>query len=285
MWQLWSWRDVMFTRERQRENHRTFLGRALRLRPGRRLVVLLGAGIALTLLIALEVTFLASRHVPEFYVGVLELDAERASEASQELESRVTMLYSDAARDGDWYAQFTDDQINSWLAVDLVNLYREMLGEAVHDPRVKISPEGVTLAARIDEGVFSVVYWFSIEVYLTQPNQLAFRIRKAHVGKLPLPMERVIEEVSVAARNHQIPLRWTQVEGDPVGIVSITPRQVAGGQELCVEKLELLDGELLLAGVTLRHSEHLKKDSESRSADAGSPTAALYLDDHVKLQR
>ena len=196
-------------------------------------------------------TYQAYRHVPDFYSSALTLKPEEQREASQELSSRVTMLYSDTQREGDWKALFTEDQINGWLAVDLVEKHGELLPESIQDPRIEITEEAVTLALRIQDESIDAVFSLTVELYLAEPNVVAFRLRQARAGALPVPMSEVLTHLTAAAEHIDLPLRWTQVEDDPVALLLIVPQRDKNDNELQLDILELHDKEIFFSGRNL----------------------------------
>ena len=64
---------------------------------------------------------------------------------SRELESRATALYSDARQVGQWQALFTAEQINGWLATQLVQNASGELPANIRDPRIAIASDVLTL--------------------------------------------------------------------------------------------------------------------------------------------
>jgi hypothetical protein len=200
-------------------------------------------------------TYRAYRYVPDFYEQALTKKPESQREASQELSSRVTMLYSDTQQTGDWKALFTQEQINGWLAVDLVEKHGELLPPTIHDPRVEITPETLTLALRIEDESINAVFSLTVEIYLAESNVVAFRLRKARAGALPVPMGEVLTHLKTAAEHLNLPLRWTQVEDDPVALLTIEPQKDADDNVLYLDALELHDQEIFFSGRTIPASE------------------------------
>jgi hypothetical protein len=200
-------------------------------------------------------TYRAYRYVPDFYEDALTAKPEEQREASQELSSRVTMLYSDTQQTGDWKALFTQDQINGWLAVDLVEKHGELLPPTIHDPRIEISPEAVTLALRIEDESINAVFSLSVEIYLAESNVVAFRLRKARAGALPIPMSEVLVHLTEAAKQLNLPLRWTQLEDDPVALLTVEPQKDSEDNVLYLDALELQDKEIFLSGRTMPAGE------------------------------
>jgi len=208
------------------------------------------AGCLALFLIAAGGAWWATQYVPEAYAHALELDGEELVKAGREMEHRVTSLYSDARLRSEWQALFTDEQINGWLAVDLKEKHGRVLPRGVEDPRVVITKDKVMVAFRADQGGVKTVFSIDVESYLAQPNVIAFRLRRARAGALPLPMAWVLDEVTQAADRLNVSLTWTQIEDDPVALVTIRPPEDERGRMVWLESLEVQDGAIYLAGHT-----------------------------------
>ena len=88
-------------------------------RPSRRFAVF--ALLAAAALTAAALTYRASQWVPPFYQQTLV--AERADLAAfgDDLERELLNLHSEINDDGHWEGVFSDEQINGWLAVDMLD--------------------------------------------------------------------------------------------------------------------------------------------------------------------
>ncbi len=220
------------------------------------------AAIVLVALIAtaalvLFLLYRATQHEPEFYVRALKAEPAKQAEAGDQLEKRVVNLRNEVRRDGDWEVVFTDEQINGWLATDLPEKFPDALPPEVSDPRVAIEPDTAQVACRYRDGSFTTVVSLAVEMHLTgRPNELAVRIRRARAGSLPVPISNWLDQVTEAALESGIPLRWEKKDGDPVAIVEIPFEHTEVRNRLLrVETIQLREGELYLAGRTQRAEE------------------------------
>jgi len=198
--------------------------------------------------IAVVALWRAAQYVPDWYRQAVESsptpDHRRASD---EMERRVADLVSGLKSTGRWQIVFTEEQINSWLAVGLREKHPDALPRGFFDPRVRIEPDGVTLACRTDRGGVSAIVSLKVDVFLASPNVVAVRIRKVRAGRLPWPLEEVLQGLTRAAGEMDVPLRWTTTEGDPVGLFTLRP---AGGKKVQVEVIQLDQGRVYVAGTT-----------------------------------
>ncbi len=155
-------------------------------------------------------------------------------------------------REGPWQAVFTAEEINGWLAVELPNSPGRILPPELHDPRVRIEPGRLTAACQAEiRGVQGIVS-LEVSVYMHAPNVLALRIRRARVGAIPWPLDRVLQATGAAMTRAQLPIEWRQAAGDPVALVTLRPGLADRGRAIRVESLRLEQGPITLTGSTER---------------------------------
>lgn len=187
--------------------------------------------------------------VPTWYeTAVEETDSKQIQRASDEMEQRVADLVSAAHKSGPWEVLVTAEQINAWLVDGLAKKHPDLVPANLTRPRVCIEADGITLGATLDTGLLKSIVSLKVDVYLAELNVIALRLRDVRSGALPWPPGRVIEAVSEAARQADIPLRWRQTDGDPVALLSVPP--IDDDKRLRVEAVQLADGEVYIAGTT-----------------------------------
>lgn len=209
---------------------------------------LAGAGI----LAALGLLFIyrALKHVPEFYQRAIEIDPDAAQLASRMMGRQVAGLASDLNKPGPWQAVFTAEQINGWLAVDLAKDYPGMLPPGFSDPRVRIAPEGLTVACRYRAGMIDTVISATVDVYLSDPRSVALRVRKVRAGAVRLPLGKLLEEISQVGTRLDWEVRWRRANADPVALVSIPRPRKPGDRLVELQAVQLGDGEIRIAGTS-----------------------------------
>jgi hypothetical protein len=205
--------------------------------------LLLAAGVLLAM-------YCAAEHVPAFYRQAMATEQPANEKGSSEMLQQATAFASDVRKEGHWQAVFTAAQINGWLAVDFVQNYRGTLPDSFRDPRATIEADRMVLACRVTWGPLSSVVTVAIEPYLAEPGVLALRLRNARAGLLPLPLRKLVDEISAVARHAKLNLRWRQSHGDPVALISFADPADAQSNHLRIESLQLADGEIYVAGTT-----------------------------------
>ena len=166
------------------------------------------------------------------------------------MERHLADLVSAFESTGRWEILFTEEEINAWLAHSLPKKHPDLLPEGFSDPRVHIEPDGISGACRVERGAISGVVSLKVDVRMAQPNVCNARIRRAQLGNLPWPLNKIITAANRTAREAEIPLSWKQAGGDPVAVVRIP--LIEDDKHVSIETLQLEEGKLYLAGVTKR---------------------------------
>ena len=156
---------------------------------------------------------------------------------------------------------FTARQINGWLAVDLQENHGELLPPDFVAPRIAIDGQDILIASRYKLGPIESVCTLRAETVLLSPNTFAVRLHELHAGRLRLPLNQIMRGLSVAADAAGARLRWADLDGDPVAVLTFTPRD-QHGRAVIVESFDVRDGEIYVAGQT-----RLPDDSDDSSAD------------------
>jgi hypothetical protein len=217
------------------------------------------AGLCVVILILVLLgLYLAVRHEPAFYHAALTSNRAALERASDRMLRKGAALQSLPARLGRWEIRITAEEINGWLAVDLPRNHPNALPPAIRDPRVVIHPDEITLACRYEQSGMKSVLSLTVHPYLGRDgaasdgaatNVIAVRILRARAGLLPLPLERVTNSLSQAARDMRFQLRWGNSGGDPVAMISL-PTDGDDGKVVRIDTLRLSEGEIYLAGTT-----------------------------------
>jgi len=221
----------------------------------RRVVKISAVGCLVVLLVlagALWSLYRASQQVPDFYREALSVDSAAQRKASNQMVRQASTLANDVRKEGQWEAVFTAQQINGWLAVDLVENHPRALPPAIRHPRVAIHSDEIAIACRVQQGKLNSVVTLTVEPYLQEPNVLALRIRKARAGLLPIPLAELLDRASKAAADMKLDLRWQQADGDPVAVIRVPPPRDENNKLIRVEALRLGDGEIYVSGTTER---------------------------------
>jgi hypothetical protein len=215
-----------------------------------RFVMFLLGGLALLLLAVLLCIYLALRHEPSFYRKALTIDRKVLEKGSDRMLQNFAALQSALSKRGHWKIRFTAEEINGWLAVDLMKNHPGALPEGLSDPRVAITPRQIAAACQYDGSVKAVLN-LAVKPYLAEPNVVALRVNHARAGMVPLPLNKVLDAVSLAAGNLRLKVEWRNTGSDPVAMLSL-PDDDDGKLTVRIESIQLAEGEFTVAGTTER---------------------------------
>jgi hypothetical protein len=208
--------------------------------------------IALVAMVGGFVVYRALKHVPEFYQQAMQVDVKAHQAGIAKMQRQVAGLVSDVKREGRWQAVFTAEQINGYLAVELAKNRPDVLPSNLSDPRVSIAKDGVTIAARFRSSALDTVVSLGVDVYLSGPNVVALRVQRVRAGSFPLPLDRILSEVSQGTNRLEWEVRWGQEGGDPVALVTIPPPRNPGEKLVEIDAIELDEGVIRVAGTSRR---------------------------------
>ena len=218
-------------------------------------------GVVTVSAVLLLLVYRAIQHVPEFYHQEIAQDKATQRSDAAVMGTRATTMYSDARQQGDWHALFTAKQINAWLAVELVEKHPHLLPADVTNPRIAVTPELVTLAFRGRHGGFSTVLTLDVGLYVNDADELACQFYRARAGNVRLPLKRVLDEVTRVAWRMKLPLRWAQVDGNPVALLDVSSLMSAK-DPVKLKTVELREGEIYIAGATTVAGQNHHKGRE-----------------------
>ncbi|HZZ29089.1 MAG TPA: hypothetical protein VFE46_13910 [Pirellulales bacterium] len=191
----------------------------------------------------------ACQQSPAFYDQSLVRDQYAVKEASDALLREAAHLASNLRRPGQWHALFTADQINGWLAYDVLQNHPHLFPPSVKDPRVSIENNRAQIAFLWRKFGWTAVVSLETEVYLRETNVVAIRICKARAGLLPLPLAGLLTDLIVSGKKAGLQIEAEQVEGDPLLVITMPWADTSGDKlSLSLESLEINGGEIFLAG-------------------------------------
>ena len=217
-------------------------------------------------------SYYATQQVPQFYEEALRVEPKTQRVASTEMFNNTVALVQNIKRHGTWEAEFTQAQINGWLAVDLKENHAQLLDDRVSEPRISLEAGRATLAYRYNSKPISTVVSAKFDVYLAKPNVVAVRIASVRAGALPMPLKKVLEMVTKAAVESGWIIQWRQQGGDPVALVQVPEMrdEEDAGKRLHLDTIEVREGSIFLAG-------HTEVVASRHSSDHGSPALRLRV--------
>ena len=185
-------------------------------------------------------------HQPMFYRKMASLPRQQREAKAKHFVASSLQLRNDIANEMTWEAVFSDQEVNAWLAEDLVTYFADQIPRAVHEPRIAFASDRVTLAFQLDQGPIRSVIWVVARVRVPEDNVLALTLEKVRAGVIPISVDRFVKPMTAQAKDHGLEIRWTREDGLPVAQIRFRPDQVRS--DVVLERLRIRQGQIRLSG-------------------------------------
>jgi hypothetical protein len=190
-------------------------------------------------------------HKPKFYRAVARIPRAVRKAEAQHFVAQSLQLRNDICNEPTWEAVFSDQEVNAWLAEDLVTHFADQLPPEVHEPRVVFEMDRVTLAFELERGPVRSVIWVVARPHVPEANVLQMTFEKIRAGVLPVPPEKILNRITEHLRAHGLDVEWNyDPEKLPVATVRYNPDFDRGVIRL--EQIQIREGQIRLAGRSTR---------------------------------
>ena len=172
--------------------------------------------------------------------------ARTAQGRAKKFVAQSIQLRNDICNEPNWEAVFTDQEVNAWLAEDLVTYFADRLPPEVNEPRLLFEVDRIILAFQLRQrGVQSVI------TVVARPrvpggNTIELTLEKIRAGILPVPADNILDRIIEYARNHGVDAEWARKDGFPVVVMRYTPH--IDREDVQLEELQIRDHQIRLAG-------------------------------------
>ncbi len=203
--------------------------------------------LSLTTLVAIpSIAWVSLTHQPKFYRAMVQIPHERQEEEAKRFVAQSLQLRNDICNEPTWEAVFTDQEVNAWLAEDLVTHFADQLPPEVHEPRVVFETDRVTFAFQLDQGPVKSVIWVVARPRVPEPNLLELTLEKIRAGALPVPADKILDRIVEHVGDRGLDIEWKRVDNLPV----VTLRYTTDNErdDVRLVRVEIQNGRIRLAG-------------------------------------
>ncbi len=245
------------------------------------------AGLVASLAVIIPgLAWLSLTHEPTFYRAlVANVPREQREAKAKHFVASSLQLRNDISNERDWQAVFTDQEVNAWLAEDLITHFADQIPPEVHEPRVAFGADRITLAFQLDQGPIRTVIWVVAQARIPEDNVLAITFEKIRAGVIPISVERLMGPIAERAREHGVDVRWTREDDMPVATFRFGPDH--GRSDIVLERLSVRQGQIRLSGrsdrlqgafiaPSLPDRRVLQLNFPKRSRHAGRPSSSTH---------
>lgn len=214
------------------------------------------ATVALVVVVVPALVWLSLTHKPQFYRAMVSVPHAQQEVKAKRFVAQSLQLRNDIVNEPTWEAAFSDQEVNAWLAEDLVTHFADQLPPEVREPRVMFEMDRVTLAFEFDHGPVRSVIWVVARPHVPEGNVLELTLEKIRAGVLPVPADQVIDRITKHALGQGLDLHWKR-DGDlRVAVIRYKPH--AHRDDVTLESVQVRKGEVRLAGRSDRKHGHVR---------------------------
>ncbi|APW59467.1 hypothetical protein [Paludisphaera borealis] len=210
---------------------------------------LITVGIVVGLITCIPVgAWLCLTYQPSYYRDMVRLGVPRdqLEVRAKRFVAQSLQLRNDICNEPTWEAVFSDQEVNAWLAEDLVMHFADQLPPEVHDPRVLFEMDRVILAFRLERSGVNSVITVVARPRIPEGNTIELTLEKIRAGILPVPADRVLDRITEIGQRHGVDVVWRKQEGFPVVQLHYTPN--LNRDDVQLEDVEIRSGQIRLAG-------------------------------------
>ena len=183
---------------------------------------------------------------PSYYRAMVGLSREQRTGRAKKFVAQSLQLRNDICNEPSWEAVFTDQEVNAWLAEDLVMHFADRLPPEVHEPRLLFEPDRIILAFQLRQGAVQSVITVVARPRVPGGNTIELTLEKIRAGILPVPADHILDRIIEYARSHGIDAEWARKDGYPVVLMRYTPH--IEREDVQLEELQIRDHQIRLAG-------------------------------------
>ncbi|HZW35069.1 MAG TPA: hypothetical protein VFF52_30375 [Isosphaeraceae bacterium] len=190
--------------------------------------------------------WLSLTYEPSYYRAMVLQSREQRAGQARKFVAQSLQLRNDICNEPSWEAVFTDQEVNAWLAEDLVTHFADQLPPEVHEPRVLFELDRIILAFQLRQGGIHSVITVVARPRVPEGNTVELTLEKIRAGILPVPADNVLDRIIEYARCQGIDVEWTRRDGYPVVLLRYTP--IVDRDDVRLEGLQIRAGQIRLAG-------------------------------------
>jgi hypothetical protein len=208
---------------------------------------LIGLGLSLGVLAAIPAgVWFCLTYQPSYYRAMVSLSREQRAGRAKKFVAQSLQLRNDICNEPTWEAVFTDQEVNAWLAEDLVTYFADQLPPEVKEPRVLFELDRITFAFQLRQGGVQSVITVVARPRVPGGNTVELTLEKIRAGILPVPADNILDRIVEHARYHGVDVEWARKDGYPVVLMRYTPH--IDREDVQLEELWIRKHQIRLAG-------------------------------------
>jgi len=221
------------------------------------------------LILLLCAAYYMAQQKPEFYAKALDRKPEEAKALGSAMEQTVFDIYNSALVPDQWRGELSEDEINGWLASELLEKFPELLPDEIKAPRVELSKGKLEVACRCSYKDLEGIAVGEFDLFCTDKlNQIAIRIGGIKLGIVPFPVTQFADQITEGLQRSGYESSWTEQEGDPVLLIDVPEDHLKIDESFRVEvkSFDIEDQKMVITGETIEIESWEGVDSDVEDA-------------------
>ncbi len=209
--------------------------------------ICLGLGVCLAIVVLAPFgVWKCLTYQPSYYLDMIRQPRDQSVAGARRFAAQSLQLRNDICNEPNWEAVFSDQEVNAWLAEDLVAHFADQLPPEVSNPRVMFELDRITLLFLLKHrGVESVITVVA-RPRVPEGNTVELTLERIRAGVLPVPADAILEQIVQHVRYQGVDVKWFHREGCPVVVVRYMPK--LDRDDVRLEELQIRSGQIRLAG-------------------------------------
>lgn len=169
------------------------------------------------------IAFWSLGYKPDFYQAALmqQVAPEVRREKAKRFVQSTTRMVEQIRFEERWTEEFSEEEVNSWLAEELPEKFADWLPPEISDPRVKFDHDVLHLAFHAKEASWEGIVSAKIGVKLAGANQLALEIQSLRAGLFPIPADDALGQLLQDMRRLGWRVQWQHSNKGDVLLVDL----------------------------------------------------------------
>jgi len=214
-------------------------------------LILLAAGLGLW-------SWRATKQVPTFYTELEITDQTRkgAEKDSRMMEFKVQRLRHTMKLGKIWLLEFSQDELNHWLAIAIGEKRPGMIPHQLKNPRGVILSDRIQAGVTVDAPEFKGVVSLECVPVISEPNVLEVELLTVSAGSLKMPGKLFRKIIERGAASASLPVEVLDRDGKMVLRMPLRKGDLAfEGHVIQVNTLTFQDGKILVTGTVVDEVE------------------------------
>ena len=204
-----------------------------------------------SIMLVLWLGYRSTQTPPAFYRTALETPRQQLEVHGAEFERKVFQLSGDVQTSERWAMEFTEEEVNGWLAIDLPEKFPNELPSVCSDPRVAFTENQIQVAFVLEWNGGEAIVQLRGSLFCTsQVNQVGLAITQVNSGWISIPIEYWVEKIQSALQRQNITTTWVDDEAGPTALMDLSERLFLSKEGIWVkiDAIEVGDGVIRFSG-------------------------------------